>query len=405
MRRLARMAGKAVKLIVRGIAKIIGVPVLTTTLILLAGIIVILSFWGAMPYEAQAAPEKTAYEQAAEESFPGVKSEDGAELEHKLTWGILAAVDYMGGAAMGENKPQNTASKTAEIITPQFEYKDSTITTTRTVTKTVTQDDGTTKKVTTTETDTRDIKLLVRADTYRGVYSYIYLWVTVHEGGATIKKEVQDAVTHTPNWSRLSNALRQRIHEDNELPIEEAIACYNLGLAFDSGQENLAWLGDEEDAWAAGAAGDWESDSSLPAPTGEFIWPVQGRVTSPFGERLHPVYSERRPHNGIDIAVSQGTPVKATADGLIRFADWQGGFGKLVVIDHGGNVLSLYGHLMGFEVRAGDKVQKGNVVAYSGSTGVSTGPHLHFEIRVNGTPVSPTEIIANQTNKLSTKGG
>lgn len=396
MRRLARIAGTAVKLMIRSIAKIIGVPVLTTALILLIAIVVILSIWGALPYEAQAAPEKPDYEHTAENSFPGIKSEDSAELEHKLTWGILAAVDYLGGAALGESKPKNTAKKTAKLIGPRFEYKDSTITTKRKVTKTVTQPDGTSKKVTTTETKTKDVKLLIRADTYRGVYIYTYRWVTVKEDGAEVTKEVQDSVTYAPDWSRLQDALKERIGEDVEPTIEEAIGCYNLGLGFDSGQENLAWLGDEEDAWATGAAGGWDSDPSLPLPTGEFVWPVEGKVTSPFGKRIHPVYGENRPHNGIDIAVSLGTPVKAAADGMVRFADWQGGFGKLVVIDHGGGVLSFYGHLMDFEIKVGDEVQKSDVIAYSGSTGVSTGPHLHFEIRIDGTPVDPVEVITKR---------
>jgi murein DD-endopeptidase MepM/ murein hydrolase activator NlpD len=116
---------------------------------------------------------------------------------------------------------------------------------------------------------------------------------------------------------------------------------------------------------------------------GGLMWPVSGPVTSPFGWRWG------RMHEGIDIAVPSGTPVHAAQSGRVIIAGWMGGYGNLVVIDHGGGLSTAYGHNSSFAVGAGSSVSQGQVVAYSGSTGNSTGPHVHFEVRVNGSPVDP----------------
>ncbi len=99
-------------------------------------------------------------------------------------------------------------------------------------------------------------------------------------------------------------------------------------------------------------------------------------------------------HNGLDIAVSTGTPIKAAADGRVNFAGWNGGYGILVIIDHGNNVETRYAHNSRLNVKVGQKVNRGDVIAYSGNTGVSTGPHSHFEIRHRGgTPVNPQSYL------------
>ncbi len=113
------------------------------------------------------------------------------------------------------------------------------------------------------------------------------------------------------------------------------------------------------------------------------IWPVSGPVTSHFGWRWG------RMHEGIDIAVPTGTPVVAAASGRIVYAGWMGGYGNLVLIDHGGGLATAYGHNSGFAAGSGQSVSQGQVIAYAGSTGNSTGPHVHFEVRVNGSPVDP----------------
>jgi murein DD-endopeptidase MepM/ murein hydrolase activator NlpD len=119
----------------------------------------------------------------------------------------------------------------------------------------------------------------------------------------------------------------------------------------------------------------------------QFIWPVSGPITSPFGMRwgtLHP---------GIDIGVPTGTPVHAAAAGKVVWCGWMSGYGNFVVIDHGGGYASAYGHNSRVVVSCGEEVAQGQVIAYSGCTGFCTGPHVHFEIRINGTPVDPLTYL------------
>jgi murein DD-endopeptidase MepM/ murein hydrolase activator NlpD len=131
-----------------------------------------------------------------------------------------------------------------------------------------------------------------------------------------------------------------------------------------------------------------QSSSVVPAPTGAasaagYVWPVHGVLTSGFGWRWG------RMHEGIDIAVSNGTPVVAAASGTVILAGWMGGYGNLVVVDHGGGVSTAYGHNTSVAVGVGQHVAQGQLIAYSGNTGHSTGPHVHFEVRINGSAVDP----------------
>jgi len=137
----------------------------------------------------------------------------------------------------------------------------------------------------------------------------------------------------------------------------------------------------------------------------KWIKPVEAPVTSSFGYRTHPITGKRSFHEGIDYGCSLGTPVKATNSGTVAGANLQGGYGNVVVINHGqldGKTMSSkYGHLQSFVVNVNDKVSQGQVIGYSGgqpgvaSSGASTGPHLHFEIRENGNPVNPTKYVGN----------
>lgn len=123
--------------------------------------------------------------------------------------------------------------------------------------------------------------------------------------------------------------------------------------------------------------------------TGRMMWPVVGRITSGFGWRRHPVLKTNKFHTGIDIAVSTGTPVLAADTGVVLIAGWRGGYGYLVAIDHGRGLSTFYAHNSVLLVKEGDVVVKGQRIALSGNTGLSTGPHVHFEVRVNGDPVNP----------------
>ena len=131
----------------------------------------------------------------------------------------------------------------------------------------------------------------------------------------------------------------------------------------------------------------WSPRTTAPmvAPSGSGVlgWPVSGPVTSGFGVRWG------RMHEGIDIAVGEGTPVRAAAAGVVIYAGWMGGYGNLVVVDHGNGLSTAYGHNSSLAVSVGQSVTAGGTISYSGSTGHSTGPHVHFEVRVAGSPVDP----------------
>jgi len=117
--------------------------------------------------------------------------------------------------------------------------------------------------------------------------------------------------------------------------------------------------------------------------------PVAGHITSPFGYRTHPILKTRKLHTGVDIGAPSGTPIHAAGGGEVIWASWRGGYGNCVIIDHGGGKATLYGHMSRLNSSVGRKVAKGDVIGYVGSTGLSTGPHLHYEVRINGTPVNP----------------
>lgn len=123
--------------------------------------------------------------------------------------------------------------------------------------------------------------------------------------------------------------------------------------------------------------------------TGILMWPVSGYISSDFGQRVHPIFKVSSFHSGIDIGASSGTPIKAADSGEVLFSGWRGGYGRTVIIAHGGDQTTLYGHCSSLNVNTGDIVQKGDIIAAVGSTGYSTGPHLHFEVRANGEPQDP----------------
>lgn len=124
---------------------------------------------------------------------------------------------------------------------------------------------------------------------------------------------------------------------------------------------------------------------------GKFTWPTPGyeRITSDYGYRIHPILKSKKLHTGIDIGAPQGAKVVAGEKGTVSFVGYFGAYGNTVLIEHGGNVTSLYGHLSAFSVKEGEQVGRGATIGKVGSTGLSTGPHLHFEVRVNGEHVSP----------------
>ncbi|MDI3546539.1 MAG: hypothetical protein PWR10_191 [Halanaerobiales bacterium] len=124
-----------------------------------------------------------------------------------------------------------------------------------------------------------------------------------------------------------------------------------------------------------------------------FIWPAQGEITSPYGCRDHPILGRREFHTGIDIAVPIGSPIYAAADGVVIFSGWSRGYGNLIIIKHREDRQTFYGHNIELLVKKGDIIKQGKIIALSGSTGLSTGPHLHFEIRIKGKAYDPMRFL------------
>jgi murein DD-endopeptidase MepM/ murein hydrolase activator NlpD len=144
---------------------------------------------------------------------------------------------------------------------------------------------------------------------------------------------------------------------------------------------------------------DWMQLADAPS-----LWPIEGTVTSSFGQREDPFNGEGAFHAGIDISAGFGTSVRAAADGTVDAASLMNGYGREVVIDHGHGVRTVYGHLSGFSVVAGQQVKRGQVIGYVGLSGRSTGPHLHYEVRVRNTPVNPHKYLRTTMNQLASVG-
>ena len=160
--------------------------------------------------------------------------------------------------------------------------------------------------------------------------------------------------------------------------------------------DDAAAESDETDAPADDDAEGDETDDGAAEPTGEFAVthrPVSGVVTSPFGDRVHPIFGTVRAHKGIDLDGDPGDPIVAAADGIVLSSGWRNGYGNTVVISHGGGYTTLYAHQTDVNVTAGQTVVGGELIGWVGSTGWSTGPHLHFEVRLDGVALDPARFF------------
>lgn len=149
-------------------------------------------------------------------------------------------------------------------------------------------------------------------------------------------------------------------------------------------------------AMASRGAGDSRGSSTRAAISIDFSWPLSGRITSGYGWRIHPVFRTRDFHEGIDIAAPKGTPIRAASDGKVVFSGRDGSYGLTVKIDHGNGVITRYSHNSSNAVEVGDRVEKGQVIAYVGRTGVATGPHLDFGIYAGGRAMNPLWYLPGQ---------
>ena len=136
-----------------------------------------------------------------------------------------------------------------------------------------------------------------------------------------------------------------------------------------------------------------EDEYIMQSNGGGMIFPISGPITSEFGWRTHPIFGNQRFHSGLDIGGDYGMPIHAAQGGIVSEAGWIGGYGNTIMIDHGGGIVTLYGHNESLAVGVGQSVNQGDIVAYCGSTGNSTGPHCHFEVRLGGEPVSPWDYL------------
>jgi murein DD-endopeptidase MepM/ murein hydrolase activator NlpD len=143
---------------------------------------------------------------------------------------------------------------------------------------------------------------------------------------------------------------------------------------------------------------DVERQEKLAAATPS-IWPAHGWLTGHFGGRSDPFTGERGFHQGLDISTERGQPVYATADGFVESASYSGDYGNLIVVKHDFGLSTRYGHLSGFAVQAGSSVKRGDTIGYVGSTGRSTGAHLHYEILANGKLINPLQLLTQPTKR------
>lgn len=163
---------------------------------------------------------------------------------------------------------------------------------------------------------------------------------------------------------------------------EEFRRLFSSWQSLDSGRKAVTMVGAQPQIGHTGGV-------SIPS-----LMPVDGvRMSSDYGMRWHPVLGGRRSHKGVDLAGAIGSPVRATADGTVSRADWFSSYGLYISLEHGGEIQTRYGHLSRLNVAAGQQVHKGDVIGYVGSTGRSTGPHLHYEVRIAGTAVNPTPYL------------
>lgn len=172
---------------------------------------------------------------------------------------------------------------------------------------------------------------------------------------------------------------------------------------------NLLYAGVDRDGksaiqmlkWTIGETAQWFEASGVGESKGALSRPVNGGITSGFGMRRHPILGYSRMHSGLDFKASYGTPIYAVTDGTVAFAGRKGGYGNFVQINHGGGLASGYGHMSRFAVSSGTRVRRGQIIGYVGSTGLSTGPHLHYELYRGGRAVNPMSVKFTQRAQLS----
>jgi len=318
-------------------------------LLLLGAWVSLVSVFGGLPEEAQRLPEMEQYRAIAARLHVPCRSSVGSA--HQVTPGILMALDILTG-----NKNPALLEEAGKLLRPEFTYAKKSFTV---------------KDLVSGENTTVSVRILKHVYAYDGRYSYEYSYEV---SGASVRA-ILEHKKWVEDYSRIRDAVEvltgQRPDEDT------AVVIARLGKNIDSGTPDLQAL---VPSFLQGATYSGGS------------WPVQGKVTSGYGWRIHPITGELEFHSGVDIAAPSGTPIRPTAGGTVTLAGHYGGYGLCVVIDHGGGLQTLYGHCSEILVYKGEHVEAGQVIARVGSTGTSTGPHLHYEVRKDGVCVDPRTI-------------
>lgn len=234
---------------------------------------------------------------------------------------------------------------------------------------------------------------------------------TIKKGDKKVKKKIvtttytrsKDEVYVLKETSRVKNmrleAFISQALED-KMRISDLVYVYEYGRALEDSDEFATRMLEYLSPESTYSIGDiYLKESTMTTYVGGDIhWPSPGykRVTSPFGYRIHPISGERKFHTGIDIAIPHGEEILAAQDGEVIYAGFMGGYGNVIIIDHGGGISTLYAHNSRLVVRLGSMVNQGDKIAECGSTGMSTGAHLHFEVRVNGEYKNPFEYISKE---------
>jgi murein DD-endopeptidase MepM/ murein hydrolase activator NlpD len=223
----------------------------------------------------------------------------------------------------------------------------------------------------------------------------------------------RDEETLKKQYSQLQSAIQvtnRRVDSLQSLPTEVAMTYgvlrYHPGVfngpaspvtpedAFDRCVEQYGFLKRNAAAVAYSSGLGLMSAMAFAAPAyTPSIFPVQGHITDGYGERLDPFSGEGAFHRGVDVATDYGAPVHATADGIVIAAETRSGYGRLVVIDHGSGITTWYAHLSAFATMAGSRIKRGEILGYTGTSGRSTGPNVHYEVRLNNSPVNPRRYM------------
>lgn len=203
---------------------------------------------------------------------------------------------------------------------------------------------------------------------------------------ATLQLQAQAALAQAADARTLADATKAQLVT---LQAQQKAAADAVAAQKGDEEKRVAALQAESDRIAAQLAARYGGTTSWSGGNGQFAVPVGGPFTSEFEWRINPILGTRELHSGLDIGVPCGTPVHASGPGTVIHAGWTGGYGNSVWVDHGGGVVTTYNHMEGYATSVGASVSRGTVVGYVGSTGLSTGCHMHWEVRVGGVPVNP----------------